>query len=544
MVVPYIINYQTSTCSGTPFTLNITVNPTALVTSAATGEICSGIAQNYAITSNIPSAGYSWSRGVVNDISNAAVSNQSSPVINETLINTGGSPVKVLYMITPLAYGCSGTPFNYFVTVNPVLKAPVANSNSPVCTGTTIELRTASVQSGTYLWTGPNGFSSTAQNPDIDNATAANAGIYNLVVTNKYGCTSPDSTVAVAVNAPGIAVAGPDQKVCVTIPSVTLNGAITGGPATGIWSTAGTGTFSVSDTVITQYFPSQADREAGSVVLTLASASPDNCAISTSSLTITFGPVAGVSAGSDQVVCSQTTAVKLAGTLLTPVNVMWSTLGSGTFSSDTQLDPTYMPSAADEKNGEVMLILSVVNGGPCYIQSDTMVIKFNGPPKLTPGGIVYVVKGHTVTLDPVVNESDLTYLWAPDVDINNIHIKNPVITGDIDRFYTLTVTDSLGCQTTDTTYIKVSPIIVLPNTFTPNGDGINDTWEIKGLIAYTQATVDIFNRYGIKLYHSVGYAKPWDGTYNGSPLPSGAYFYIIDTKVNNQVLSGSVDIIR
>jgi gliding motility-associated-like protein len=405
-------------------------------------------------------------------------------------------------------------------------------------------LRTPTVTGATYLWTGPNGYTSTLQNPNINNATAANSGTYNLVVTTKQGCPSPGSDVPVVVNPPGIAVAGPNQKVCVSVNSVQLNGSIQGGPATGIWTTAGTGTFSASDSLNAKYFPSQADRDAGSVVLTLSSASPDNCAISTSNMTINFGPVSVISAGPGQVVCSQETAVKLAGTLLTPVNVQWSTSGSGTFSSDTQPDATYMPSAADKQNGQVTLKLSVVNGGPCYIKSDTMVIKFDGPPKLTPGGTVYVLKGHTVTLDPVSSESDLTYLWSPNIDIDNVNAKNPVITGDVDRFYTLTITNSMGCETTDTTYVKVSPEVKIPNTFTPNGDGINDKWEIYGLTAYTQATVDIFNRYGQNLFHSVGYPIPWDGNYKGQPLPSGVYYYIINTKVNNQVLSGDIMIIR
>jgi gliding motility-associated-like protein len=544
VTVPYIINYQTNTCNATPFILNMTVNPTAVVTSAAKGSICSGTAQNYVITSNIESATYSWSRASVNNISNAPVSNNTSAIIDETLINTGTDPVNVTYIIVPQAYGCDGTPFTYTVTVYPTTKPPVANGNSPVCLGSTIQLRTPSVPGATYLWTGPNGYSSTLQNPDIDNAAADNSGTYNLVVTTKQGCPSPGSNVAVVVNAPGVAIAGPDRKVCVSVNSVQLNGSIQGGPATGIWTTAGTGTFSSSDDLEAKYFPSQADKDAGSVVLTLSSASTDNCAISSSNMTITFGPVAVVSAGPDQVVCSQETAVKLSATLLTPVNVQWSTSGSGTFSADNQPDATYFPSAADKQNGDVTLKLSVINGGQCYIASDTMVIKFDGPPKLTPGGTVYVLKGHNITLDPVSNESDLTYLWSPNIDIDNVNAKNPVITGDVDRFYTLTVTNSLGCQTTDTTYVKVSPEIKLPNTFTPNGDGINDKWEIYGLTAYTQATVDIFNRYGQNLYHSVGYPIPWDGTYNGQPLPSGVYYYIINTKVNNQVLSGDVMIIR
>jgi gliding motility-associated-like protein len=81
------------------------------------------------------------------------------------------------------------------------------------------------------------------------------------------------------------------------------------------------------------------------------------------------------------------------------------------------------------------------------------------------------------------------------------------------------------------------------NTFTPNGDGINDYWVIKGLDTYPDATVKIFNRYGSSVFESVGYAKPFDGNRNGKPLPAGVYYYIINLK-RGDVLSGNVTIIR
>jgi gliding motility-associated-like protein len=81
------------------------------------------------------------------------------------------------------------------------------------------------------------------------------------------------------------------------------------------------------------------------------------------------------------------------------------------------------------------------------------------------------------------------------------------------------------------------------NTFTPNGDGINDYWVIKGLDTYPDATVKIFNRYGSSVFESVGYAKPFDGNRNGKPLPAGVYYYIINLK-RGGLLSGSVTIIR
>ena len=95
----------------------------------------------------------------------------------------------------------------------------------------------------------------------------------------------------------------------------------------------------------------------------------------------------------------------------------------------------------------------------------------------------------------------------------------------------LTITPSLSLQD-------------IPNTFTPNGDGRNDTWVIKGLEYYPRATVNIFNRWGQKLYYSVGYPIPWNGTYHGKALPSGTYYYIIDPKTGQPVIAGWVAIVR
>jgi gliding motility-associated-like protein len=70
--------------------------------------------------------------------------------------------------------------------------------------------------------------------------------------------------------------------------------------------------------------------------------------------------------------------------------------------------------------------------------------------------------------------------------------------------------------------------IKIYNTFTPNGDGTNDQWVINDLQYYANCTVDIYNRYGQQIYFSRGYNRPWDGTYKGSPVPAGSYYYVIN----------------
>jgi gliding motility-associated-like protein len=84
----------------------------------------------------------------------------------------------------------------------------------------------------------------------------------------------------------------------------------------------------------------------------------------------------------------------------------------------------------------------------------------------------------------------------------------------------------------------------VPNAFSPNGDGINDVWNIRNLADYPDATVKIFDRYGKLVYTSRGYSKPWDGTRNGTALPVGTYSYIIQVKQGDTPLNGSVTIIR
>jgi gliding motility-associated-like protein len=106
------------------------------------------------------------------------------------------------------------------------------------------------------------------------------------------------------------------------------------------------------------------------------------------------------------------------------------------------------------------------------------------------------------------------------------------------------VTDQNGCTATETININsYCDDIRMANTFTPNGDGINDTWTITGLENDASSNVKVFNRSGSLIFESRGYATPWNGTRNGQQLPAGSYYYLINTKNNKRVLSGTVTII-
>lgn len=92
---------------------------------------------------------------------------------------------------------------------------------------------------------------------------------------------------------------------------------------------------------------------------------------------------------------------------------------------------------------------------------------------------------------------------------------------------------------------KIYPIYfkIISNSFTPNGDGINDSWELSGLEADKTAVVRIYSRNGKLVFQSIGYSSPWDGSFRGAKLPQGTYYYKISVQSGKQVLSGVVSII-
>ena len=109
---------------------------------------------------------------------------------------------------------------------------------------------------------------------------------------------------------------------------------------------------------------------------------------------------------------------------------------------------------------------------------------------------------------------------------------------------TLTVTDNNGCQATQTINISSNCTeIHIPNAFTPNGDGTNDSWRIAGLDSYLALSVKVYNRLGNTVFEQNSYSTPWNGTYKGKKLPAGVYYYVINIKDSKQLLSGYVSIL-
>lgn len=166
-------------------------------------------------------------------------------------------------------------------------------------------------------------------------------------------------------------------------------------------------------------------------------------------------------------------------------------------------------------------------------------------PHLTLGPNLVMLEGGALTLKPKFYFGQfLQFKWTPSSYLSSDTAVNPKASPADDITYKLTLTGAGGCAVSDTIFIKVLKQPEVPNAFSPNGDGINDTWKIKYLDSYPSASIEVYNRYGQAVFSSVGYTVEWDGMLNDKPLPVGVYYYIINPKNGRQLISGSVTLIK
>jgi gliding motility-associated-like protein len=138
------------------------------------------------------------------------------------------------------------------------------------------------------------------------------------------------------------------------------------------------------------------------------------------------------------------------------------------------------------------------------------------------------------------------YSWTPSGSLDNDTLQNPTATPLTTTSYVLTVKDIHGCSSSDTVIVNVVLDFRLDtyNTITPNGDGMNDAFVIDNIGTYPGATVTIYNRYGVVLYQSTDYKNDWKGTYNGTDVPQGTYYYTVTFKDSDKVYKGAINILR
>jgi len=486
------------------------------------------------VLATIGVGGYPVGIAISPDGSMVYVANSSNTI---SVIDASTDQVKTSIPVGNSPYGIAISPDGNTVYV------AMSGANNVTLINTTTNLVTGTIPVGSNpagVAVSPNGNYVYVSNQTSNSVSVINTSTNKVVFTIPVGSNpaglsfSPDGSMVYVANEDGNTVSiinTATNAVTATVNvgafPISLGNFVTGG--TGCSGISVNFTITVNPTVL-------------SVIAATGTLSPLNTIYGTPSPSTIFtvtganmtagilvNPPLGFEVSTDDINFSNTVTVGAAGTIA-PATV-YIRLASSTPVGD--YSGNVVVSSSGAVNVNVPVPLSTVTPAPLTIIADNKSKFFgavNPPLTVTYSGFVNNDGPAQLTTQPVITTTAVT--------------ASPV------GQYPITVS---GAESPNYTFIYLQGIltitgplqmVVIPNTFTPNGDGINDTWDIKNLDSYVNCTVQIFNRYGENIYSSIGYGTPWDGTYKGAALPTGTYYYIINLKNSSKLLSGFVAIIR
>ncbi len=189
----------------------------------------------------------------------------------------------------------------------------------------------------------------------------------------------------------------------------------------------------------------------------------------------------------------------------------------------------------------------MVSNGLCS-DEDSVTVFVYPLPYVYAGEDTTIYEGEQVQLNATTNAVSPSFNWIPDNYLTQNNISNPIASPQNTTTFVVIVTDANGCSNSDTitVYVNKKPEtqLVIYNTFTPNGDGINDTWYIEGIENYPNNFVVIYNRDGMKVYEKKGYNNEWDGKYYGNDLPAATYYFVLNLGDGSSPIKGYINIVR
>ena len=424
-----VLTNPTTGCSAEASTV-VAVNAAPAVIASNTGAYCAG--QTVLLSANSDATSFAWSGP------NGYTSALQNPTIANATTANGGSYT----VVATNANNCTAQA-STVVVVNANPTANASNTGA-YCEGQTIALQTTAT--GTYAWSGPNGFSSTLQNPTVANATMSNAGTYTLVVSNANNCTATASTNVVVNSVPAVTASNTggycaDQTIVLS--------SVSADATSFAWSGPNGFTSNLQNPVVENATPANAGTY--TVVATNASGCTANA---TTDVTVIANPIANASnTGAyceGQTISLQTTST---GTYF------WN--GPNGFHSNAQ-NPT-IENATLENAGTYTL--SVMNAGGCIASASTTVV-VNANPTLTASNTGAYCAGETISLN--ANSDATSFAWnGPNgftSALQNPTIENAATTNG--GSYTVVATTAAGCMANASTVVTVNanPVVDASNT--------------------------------------------------------------------------------
>lgn len=397
---------------------------------------------------------------------------------------------------------------NFSLTTQSPIIFSIPDVNGPVCNGdcngsiTTIP--SGGVLPYTYLWT------TSSSTTSVASGLCSNS--YSVLVTDANGCSSIETFTV--TNPPVLTLtASITNASCNT----TLDGAIN------VTTIGGIPGYTYSWTPGAILTEDIANVLPGSYTLTIIDNFGTGCLFDS---VMKIVPTIFVDAivGRDTTFCEKSVFLLDGSKSVGGTSYKWLQLPINTVISST-LTTSVSPAA-----GTSTYVLIATNGA-CS-DSDSIQVTSLALPIVDAGNYVSIpIYGTTIIGGSPTAASGDTIHWTPVIGLDNPLIANPTSSSSVTTQYTVTVIDANGCKNIDTITVSVYPEITIPNGFSPNGDGKNDVWQIDVLNKYPDCEVEVYNRWGEKLFYSKGYSIPFNGQYKGKDLPVGTYYYVV--KLNN-----------
>lgn len=519
---------NTTNCESVRSALVVSVfqSPVIATATGTNPTQCAAANGSIVLTGLTPSTSYSVSYTSASGTNTVTLTSNPGGAITITGLTAGSYS-----NITVTANGCASLPAGPVSLSDPSApSAPVANANSPICSGQTLNLTANNVAGGTFAWTGPGGFSSTSQNPVIPNATTAASGTYSVTVTVS-GCTSPATSVPVVVNATPLITALSSNAPLCTGANLQLNSTVS---YTGTLQYTWSGPGGFSSTSQNPVIPNATTAASGTYTLQVTG-DAGSCSSTISSLSVVVNetPVIDSIRGTNPVLCSTPTgSIRLYGLtagFTYQVNYIRNTIPQNiTLTADASGVLTIPNVTAGSYTDFV-----VIRNGCSDTDNNVIVLTDPDPPATpVPASNAPVCSGNTLNLTVPAYSGSPTYNWiGPDGFTSTA--QNPVIpaaTTLASGTYSVTVTVN-GCTSAAgnvNAVVHPTPPTPVASSNSPICNGttllLNGSSTFTGALSYSWAGPDGF---------TADVASP--SILNAQPVNSGTYTFTTTSVTGNCV---------
>jgi len=374
-------------CPGPSFTYTLTTQNAPTVTASNNLTVC---ANNPSVNVTSTITGYpaspQWTTTGTGILS-ALSASQTGYMPSASEISNGSTTL----IVNTINNGkCGIDADSVFITITPA-PLPLTGGTGSICSNTSYPFNASINSTFTALWT-TNGTGTFVPNTAALNATyfPSQADIiaatipFTLTSTNNSNCLAVTNTFVLNIQNQPTLVASPLPTLCSTASFVVLTSTINGVTTTGQWLSNGTGTLVQAGNSGANYFFSAADLLQPSLLFTLQSTNNGVCATESLTTTLSITPLATVTAGAHQRICSTQNTIALNANIIGGTTTgSWTTNGTGTFQPGaTTLNGTYLYSTADIQTGLISFSLSSINNGVCNSVNDTLTVRLVPQPTL------------------------------------------------------------------------------------------------------------------------------------------------------------------